>query len=114
KAILDNAWEPGNNGTNPKIFTVNGRDVFFSRRYIEDGSYLKLRNVSLGYTFKRPFKSIGAARLYVSMNNMWTITGYSGYDPEVNAFGSNPSSRGVDAGGYPQAREVSFGINITP
>ncbi|MEG0807420.1 MAG: TonB-dependent receptor [Alistipes sp.] len=113
KSVLDQAWTPTNGGTSPKIYTTNGRDLYFSRRYIEDGSYLKLRNLSLGYTYKPKSSKIGTVRIYVSMNNLWTITNYSGYDPEVNAFGSNPSSRGVDAGGYPQSREYTFGINFT-
>ncbi|WP_273369821.1 SusC/RagA family TonB-linked outer membrane protein [Alistipes megaguti] len=113
KSILDDAWVPGGSGNSPKIYTTTSRDLYFSRRYIEDGSYLKLRNVSLGYTFKKPIKGIGSLRLYVSLNNLWTITDYSGYDPEVNAFGTNPSRRGVDAGGYPQSKEYLFGINLT-
>lgn len=113
KSILNNAWVPGSNGKNPKVYTTNSRDLYFSRRYIEDGSYLKLRNVSLGYTHQKPFNGIGSIRVYVSMNNMLTFTKYSGYDPEVNSFGSKASARGVDAGGYPQSRQISFGINLT-
>ena len=113
KDVLDNAWKPESGGTNPKIFTTNARDIYFTRRYIEDGSYLKLRNISVGYSFKKPFKQIESIRIYANGNNLLTFSKYSGYDPEVNAFGSNPSSRGVDAGGYPQSREINFGINVS-
>ncbi len=112
--ILANAWAPGNNGTNPKIYTTTSRDLYFSRRYIESGSYFKLRNLSVGYTLNKPLRGIASMRVFFSGNNLFTITNYSGYDPEVNAFGSgNPSKRGVDAGGYPQAREFTFGISLT-
>ena len=113
KSILGDAWVPGGSGKSPKIYTTTSRDLYFTRRYVEDGSYLKLRNISFGYTFKNPVKGIGSLRLYVSLNNLWTITDYTGYDPEVNAFGTNPSRRGVDAGGYPQSKEYLFGINLT-
>ncbi|MCX6307325.1 MAG: SusC/RagA family TonB-linked outer membrane protein, partial [Bacteroidia bacterium] len=113
KAILDNAWKAESGGTNPKIFTTNARDIYFTSRYFEDGSYLKLRNVTVSYTFKKPIKSVESIRLFASGNNLLTFSSYSGYDPEVNAFGSNPSSRGVDAGGYPQSREFNFGINVS-
>ena len=113
KAVLDNAWTPENGGVNPKIFTTNARDIYFTSRYFEDGSYLKLRNISVGYTLKKPIKLIESIRIYGSANNLLTFTNYSGYDPEVNAFGSNPSSRGVDAGGYPQSREFNVGINVS-
>jgi TonB-linked SusC/RagA family outer membrane protein len=113
KSVLDNAWRPESGGSNPKIFTTNARDIYFTKRYLEDGSYLKLRNVSIGYSFKKPFKFIELIRIFASGNNLLTFTSYTGYDPEVNAFGSNPSSRGVDAGGYPQSREFNFGINVS-
>lgn len=113
KSVLDNAWTPERGGVNPKIYTTNGRDVYFTRRYIEDGSYLKLRNLSIGYTWRKPLKEIESVRFYATGNNLLTWTKYSGYDPEVNSFGSSAASRGVDAGGYPQSREFSFGINVT-
>lgn len=113
KEVLDNAWTPENGGTNPKIFYDSGRKMLFSRRFVDDGSYLKLRNVSISYSFLKPFKHIEAIRATISGNNLLTFTKYPGFDPEVNAFGSSPSQRGVDAGGYPQSREFSFNIGIT-
>jgi hypothetical protein len=111
--VLEKAWKPESGGSNPKIFTTNARDLYFTNRYFEDGSYLKLRNVSIGYTFTNVGSAIQSVRIYASGNNLLTFTSYTGFDPEVNAFGSNPSSRGVDAGGYPQSREFTFGINVT-
>lgn len=113
KSVLNNAWTEQQSGTNPKIYYDSARNFLFSQRFIENGSYLKLRNVSIGYTFRNLFKEISSVRLYASVNNLLTFTDYSGYDPEVNAFGSDPSQRGVDAGGYPQAKEFIFGVNLT-
>lgn len=113
KEVLDGAWTPEKGGTNPKIYNDSGRKMLFTRRFVEDGSYLKLRNLSIGYTLNRPFKGVSKMRASITGNNLFTITNYSGFDPEVNAFGSDPSLRGVDAGGYPQSREVSMNLNIT-
>lgn len=113
KEILDNAWTSEKGGTNPKIFYDSGRKLLFSRRFVEDGSYLKLRNISLSYTFTKPFKHVQSIKATLSGNNLLTFTKYSGFDPEVNAFGSSPSQRGVDAGGYPQSRTFSFNLGVT-
>lgn len=113
KAVLDDAWTETKPGPNPKVYYDASRNFLFSRRFIEDGSYLKLRTLSLGYTLPVVTKDISSVRLYVTFNNLLTFTRYSGYDPEVNAFGSDPSQRGVDAGGYPQAKDFALGINVT-
>ena len=100
------------NPTAPKIFDYSGRDIKFSRAYLEDGSYLKLRTVSLGYTFNKPFSFINSLRVSVVGNNLLTFTDYKGYDPEVNSFGSTPSLRGIDSGAYPQQKSIIFGLNV--
>lgn len=112
KAIYDASWTPFAGGTAPKNFYDNGRTVRFSRRYVEDGSYLKLRNVQIGYTLQDKIPYISSLRFYFSGNNLFTVTRYSGYDPEVNSFGSDPSLRGIDSGGYPQPRSFLFGVNV--
>lgn len=96
----------------PKIFYYSGRDVRFSRLYLDDGSYLKLRTLSIGYTFKNPLPHISSIRLNATGNNLLTFTKYKGYDPEVNSFGSTPSLRGIDSGAYPQQRSFTFGLNV--
>ena len=102
------------NPTARKIFYYSGRDLRFSRVYLEDGSYLKLRTVSLGYTIRfKDNKVFDSIRLSATGNNLLTFTKYSGYDPEVNSFGSNPSLRGIDSGAYPQQRSFIFGVNLT-
>lgn len=112
-STLENAWRPGEGGTNPKNAYINTRPSYYSSRHLEDGSYMKLRNLSIGYTFDSPIKQIGSIRIYAIANNLFTITKYTGYDPEINSYGSNPVYRGVDVGGFPQSKEFTFGINVT-
>lgn len=104
----------GTNATNPKAILNSFRTFRFSDRYIEDGSYLRLKNINLGYTFDLKSREIVKnLRAFVSVNNLFTITHYSGYDPEVNGFGQDPSRRGVDLGNYPNSRTWSLGVNCS-
>ncbi|MFT4205350.1 MAG: TonB-dependent receptor [Chitinophagaceae bacterium] len=86
-----------------------------SSRFIEDGSYLRVKSVTLGYSFRPKKKDSfwSSAKLYFTAENLLTFTGYSGYDPEVNAYGSSNTVQGVDYGSYPQARNYVFGLNVT-
>jgi TonB-linked outer membrane protein, SusC/RagA family len=82
----------------------------YSTRYIEDGSYLRLENLTLGYTFKKPIKYIENLRLYGTVNNLFVITKYTGVDPEVNQGGIAP---GIDSNNfYPKTRTILFGLNV--
>ncbi|HEY0895116.1 MAG TPA: SusC/RagA family TonB-linked outer membrane protein, partial [Sphingobacteriaceae bacterium] len=86
-----------------------------SSRYVEDGSYFRVKNVVLGYTLPKTFAAkIKArnARIYLSALNLFTFTDYSGYDPEVNATFSGAVQLGNDFYTPPQARTLSFGINV--
>ncbi|MBQ8386785.1 MAG: hypothetical protein IJX48_04980 [Paludibacteraceae bacterium] len=79
-----------------------------STRFIEDGSYLRLKNLQVGYTLpKNVTEKFRCSRLrfYLTASNLFTITKYSGYDPEVGS--------GVDYGNYPQSRTFTFGLNAT-
>lgn len=82
-------------------------------RYIEDGSYLRLKNISLGYTFFPKWKGIKSINVYASAQNLFTVTGYSWYDPDVNAYGSDVTRQGVDLYSYPSSRVYSFGLKLT-
>jgi TonB-linked SusC/RagA family outer membrane protein len=87
-----------------------------STRFIEDGSYLRIKSVSLAYTFPESIVQnvlISNAKIYLSAENLFTFTNYSGYDPEVNAFGGSNLVQGVDFGTYPQARSIIFGVNVS-
>jgi TonB-linked SusC/RagA family outer membrane protein len=104
----------GSRGTNPKAILNSFRDFKFSDRFIEDGSYLRLKNLNFGYSFNLKNKQIiKNLRAYASLNNLFTITRYSGYDPEVNGFGQDPSRRGVDLGNYPTSRTYTLGVNCS-
>lgn len=88
----------------------------FSDRYIEDGSYIRLKNVSLGYTFPKKLVTkwgLETLRLYTNIQNLLTITNYTGYDPEVGASTASNYVMGLDNGRYPSPTTYSFGLNIT-
>lgn len=108
--------QPGNgqvNKANRKQTGYNGRT---STWHLENGSYLRLQNVSLGYTFPKKWTNrfyVEKLRLYVSGQNLATFTKYSGYNPEVNARPDNALTPGEDYGTYPLARTFMFGINVT-
>ncbi|MDR0939512.1 MAG: TonB-dependent receptor [Mediterranea sp.] len=89
-----------------------------SSKYIEDGSYLRFKNIMLGYTLpKALLRKVGLSnvRVYCNIQNLWTITGYSGFDPEVGANSQDATGYtfGFDMGRYPSPRTVSFGANIS-
>lgn len=108
--------DPGNgtvNKANRKQTGYNGRT---STWHLESGSYLRLQNLSLGYTLPRTFTQkfkVEKLRVYVSGQNLFTITNYSGYNPEVNARPSANLTPGEDYGTYPLARTYMFGLNLT-
>ena len=87
-----------------------------SDRYIEDGSYLRVKNITLGYTFPSKLISkwgLDNLRVYCNIQNLWTITGYSGYDPEIGASTAGPNVYGLDNGRYPSPTVYSFGLNVS-
>lgn len=96
----------------PKAVSGYERNMLISNRYVEDGSYLKLKSLNIGYVWKPNFKGISNVNVYASATNIFTITGYSWFDPEVNAFGSDASRRGVDVYSYPSSRTFSLGIKV--
>ncbi|WP_343700491.1 TonB-dependent receptor [Chitinophaga sp.] len=87
---------------------------FRSSRFMENGSFFRLRNVRLDYAFNlRNSKTIKNINVYASGQNLLTWTDYSGYDPEVNTFNGNDRRQGVDLGAYPASRTYTFGFSIT-
>lgn len=118
KAVL-NYWTPQNTNTNiPRLAKVDSNDnMRISDRYIEDGSYLRLRNVQIGYTLPASLTQklyMSKVRIYLTGQNLLTFTKYSGADPEIGQIDEdNTLSRGVDIGTYPQARTITGGISIT-
>ena len=109
---LVNRWTPTNPSNEYQKATTN-RNNIVSDRFIEDGSFLKLKTVSLSYSFpKLNWKHLGGLRLYVTGQNLLTWTKYRGYDPEVSYRGASTLEAGEDFGGYPQARTFMFGIKL--
>jgi hypothetical protein len=110
-----NAFDPvtNRNGPYPMVSTNRVGVGRFSDAFVEDGSYIRLKNVQLGYELP-PGLAPGArsARVYVTAINLFTITGYTGFDPEVSAF-STTAMRGVDLGSYPQSRLFTVGMTLT-
>jgi len=104
------AWTPENNSnTYPRLGYPT--TPIFTDRLIEDGSYLRLSNVSLSYLLKLPnVKTINSLQFTVTGSNLFVLTNYSGYDPDVNTFSNDISRMGVDLTSYPTSRNFTFGI----
>jgi hypothetical protein len=87
-----------------------------SSHWVENGSYLRLKNLTIGYALPSELinkLTISKARVYISTQNLFTITKYSGLDPEIGIQNGNPIFNGVDNGVYPSSRFVTFGLNVT-
>lgn len=121
KEVLTNHWKESNTAEQNSAakYPKASRNVKqnYSDRYVEDGSYLRLKNISLAYNL--PVSKLGAsnwlkgAKVYVSAQNLWTITNYSGMDPEVNSWGGgNSVNLGLDYLTYPNSKSVTFGATI--
>ncbi|GLR18738.1 SusC/RagA family TonB-linked outer membrane protein [Portibacter lacus] len=111
----ENRWTPENpNNFYPKV-APSERNVF-SDAQIEDASFIRIKNVGLGYTIPESIGSkinLQRCRVYANVSNLWTFTKYSGYDPEVFAFGQSSLLQGIDYGGYPLSRTFQGGIQVT-
>ena len=98
----------------PRVTTSPNRNGVFSDFYVEDGSFLRIRNMQIGYVLPKKwtekFRS-DYVRFYLSANNLFTLTNYMGYDPDIGAS-QGTLSGGVDYGFYPQARTIMGGVNI--
>lgn len=114
REAYETRWTPDNYETAkwPKAYEGLGRKIKISDRFVEDGSYLRLKNLNLSYDFKSPMKFINSLVLGVTITNLFTITNYSWYDPEVNAFGGDSSRRGVDIFSYPSSRTYSLNFKF--
>ena len=109
--VLDRWTGEGTSNTEPRYAFVDGNNnTRASDRYVEDGSFIKIKNVQLGYNFDlNESSAFDSVRLYLQGKNLLTITDYTGYDPEMSGgvLGS-----GIDRGNYPTPRIVSVGLNV--
>jgi hypothetical protein len=112
---VTDSWRITNtNSSNPKQSLVQTPSSSnFSDYYVEDASYIRIQNVQLGYSFSQNLISkigIEKLRLYISANNLYTFTNYSGYDPSASS--GSPIGAGVDKGFYPVAKTYLLGVNL--
>jgi TonB-linked SusC/RagA family outer membrane protein len=128
---LLNRWTPQNQNTDIPAFiddltrlnaqltnqiNISDVDVNAIKRYVEDGSYTRLKNVMLGYNINPHIISrmgINRVRIFASATNLFTITNYTGYDPEVSSYNENDAQVGIDMGNYPSAKTYTIGVDIT-
>ena len=102
--VLD-AWTPTNGSNTLPLPSTSRPFSYIDSRYVQSASYLKLRNLTIGYSPRLPKTFPASLRIYATASNLFTLTPYKGYDPEV--------SSGTDSGAYPSARTFVFGVNIT-
>ena len=115
KNVWNNRWTgPGSSNSLPRLNTADPNNNFRSSDYyVEDGSYLRLRNIQLGYRIPgRALKFLRNARVYASVQNALTFTKYPGFDPEIGTNQTNPLYVGIDETNYPLPRIYTLGINL--
>ena len=111
---LDRWVGEGTSNTVPRATTTSAGNTLFSDFYVEDGSYLRIQNVQLGYSLSSTVLekiNMDKLRVYMGVNNLYTFTKYSGYNPDVS--NASPLGAGVDLGQYPQTRTFTTGVNIS-
>ena len=110
-------WQkPGDITDIPKYELGSTLNNLHSNRLLEDASYLRLKNVSIGYSLSSKLidrLSLNQVRVYASATNLWTLTKYTGSDPEVSTLDGSTAAQGIDFFTLPQVRTISVGINVT-
>jgi len=109
-------WQkPGDVTDVPRFSFINKNYIENSSMFLEDASFFRIRTVNLSYTFnKKMIKFINNVQIYVQVQNLYVFTKYKGFDPEVSSNGGNlDKTAGVDYAAYPQARTVTFGLNLS-
>lgn len=115
RAAYYDAWRPDNpEAKYPALERMENSDFKkFTSLYVEDGSYLRLANVSLSWLLPLKKKALRSITLTASVANAFIITNYSGWDPDVNTYGTNVKKMGIDGGTYPSCRTYSFDVKFT-
>jgi hypothetical protein len=112
KDALYDSWTPTNTGARLPMFDQNAISQYNSTAFVEDGSFLRLKNLRLGYSLPQSLLSkikVQTLRLYIQATNLFTITKYKGLDPELDSSGLG---MGIDQGAWPTPREITFGITL--
>lgn len=111
-AVL-NRWTPDNPSSIYPRATMQSAGYILSDHYVESGTYMRVKDITLSYTFNKTLLSkflCTGLTVYVGAKNMFTITDYSGYDPEVSRFANDNLSMGADYGTYPMSKSIEFGL----
>lgn len=113
--VLDRYSADNTDGTLPRFTTTNTNNTYISDRYIEDGSYLRVQNLTVGYRFSKSLierVKLSNLRVYMSAQNLYTFTKYTGYDPEIGSYDNGVTLMNVDQGHYPNPRTIIVGVNV--
>jgi len=113
RTCVRDRWTPTNTDTHvPRANRSRPRRLYST--FVEDGSYLRLQTLTLGYRLPtRWLRGVEAAQLYLTGQNLFTRTGYSGFDPDVNSMGGDARFGGIDIGAYPRTRTWNLGLSLT-
>lgn len=112
---LLNAWSPQNESSNQWAYVTSSFDNPGNTQYLEDGSFIRLKNITMGYTIPGETSArfgMESFRVYINAQNIFTITDYSWFDPEASASGDRDQSQGVNLGAYPNPKSISLGLNL--
>ena len=115
KTVMDRFTSTNTSGSLPRYNPYNSNNLRISDRFIEDGSYLRIQNISLGYNLPKSIISkvkLANAKVYISVQNLYTFTKYKGYDPELGAFNNSVTNMNIDYGHYPNPRTITVGGNF--
>jgi TonB-linked SusC/RagA family outer membrane protein len=115
RAALERWQNEGDIASIPKYEFGNTFNNRFSSRFVEDASYLRIKNATIGYAFNEQILSklrLNRLRIYASGTNIWTLTNYTGADPEVNSIDGSTTAQGLDLYTFPQVRTILVGLNI--
>ena len=109
-----NAWRPdAPSNTHPRIGYDTIGDIAITDRIIEDGSFLRINNITIGYDLPvQPSNLFKSLNIFVTAQNLHVWTNYSGYNPEISSFSYDGLRNGVDWNGSPDAKTISLGLNI--
>jgi len=114
-SVLDRYTATNTDGILPRYTTTNSNNSIISDRYVEDGSYLRIQNLTIGYRLPVSIAQrikMTNLRVYMSAQNLYTFTKYTGYDPEIGSYDNGILLMNVDQGHYPNPRTITVGVNV--
>jgi len=114
-AVMDRYTATNTDGALPRFTFTNTNNTAMSDRYVEDGSYLRVQNITLGYKLPKTLVSklkMNNLRVYMTVQNLYTLTKYTGFDPEVGSYNNSIRLMNVDAGHYPNPRTILGGVSV--